>query len=323
MSRPEFVPFAEEHLAGADILLAVRHAAHRVVEPRLAERYADPEAARSELEQWWSLPGASGAVALDRGRVVGFLLGTPKSTEVWGPNMWVDAAGQAATNAEDLRDLYGVAAAGWVEEGRTAHYVVTPTFDPTVIDTWFQMGFGQQHVQALRASTGDPLSSIPDGVAIRRAERRDVEVLAELDLLLPAHQARSPVFSSGPVPSIEEARDDWQESIEDPQYGTFVAEVGGTVVGSAVGASAELSGIHRGLARPDHAAILGFAAVVPEERGGGVGQALGSAVLGWAAVTGYGVTVTDWRATNLLSSRTWPRLGFRPTFLRLHRVVGY
>jgi hypothetical protein len=27
--------------------------------------------------------------------------------------------------------------------------------------------------------------------------------------------------------------------------------------------------------------------------------------------------------TNLLSSRTWPRLGFETTFLRLHRVLGY
>jgi hypothetical protein len=33
--------------------------------------------------------------------------------------------------------------------------------------------------------------------------------------------------------------------------------------------------------------------------------------------------VTDWRVTNLLSSRTWPRLGFKESFLRLHRLVGY
>ena len=33
--------------------------------------------------------------------------------------------------------------------------------------------------------------------------------------------------------------------------------------------------------------------------------------------------VTDWRVTNLLSSRAWPALGFTETFLRLHRLVGY
>ena len=32
--------------------------------------------------------------------------------------------------------------------------------------------------------------------------------------------------------------------------------------------------------------------------------------------------VTDWRATNLLSSRFWTARGFRPTFLRLHRLIA-
>jgi len=31
--------------------------------------------------------------------------------------------------------------------------------------------------------------------------------------------------------------------------------------------------------------------------------------------------VTDWRETNLLASRFWPRRGFRKTFLRLHRAI--
>ena len=75
--------------------------------------------------------------------------------------------------------------------------------------------------------------------------------------------------------------------------------------------------------RPDHAGFLGFAAVLPEARGAGVGRALGTTVLDWAAAEGYPVVVTDWRATNLLSSRTWTRLGYRPTFLRLHRRLGY
>ena len=30
---------------------------------------------------------------------------------------------------------------------------------------------------------------------------------------------------------------------------------------------------------------------------------------------------TDWRMTNLLASRYWPRRGFRETFLRLYRSI--
>jgi hypothetical protein len=46
-------------------------------------------------------------------------------------------------------------------------------------------------------------------------------------------------------------------------------------------------------------------------------------VLEWAAQAGFGCVVTDWRVTNLLSSRTWPALGFAETFLRLHGLIGY
>jgi hypothetical protein len=45
-------------------------------------------------------------------------------------------------------------------------------------------------------------------------------------------------------------------------------------------------------------------------------------VLHWAHETGYPAVATDWRMTNLLSSRTWPRLGFRPTFYRLVRAIA-
>ena len=75
--------------------------------------------------------------------------------------------------------------------------------------------------------------------------------------------------------------------------------------------------------RPDNAGFLGFAAVLPSARGLGAGRALGETVLAWSAEAGYDVVATDWRVTNLLSSRAWPAIGFRETFLRLHRVVGY
>jgi GNAT superfamily N-acetyltransferase len=63
--------------------------------------------------------------------------------------------------------------------------------------------------------------------------------------------------------------------------------------------------------------------VRPEARGTGAGRALGEAVIDWAANAGYDRIVTDWRSTNLLASRAWPRLGYAETFLRLHRLVGY
>jgi GNAT superfamily N-acetyltransferase len=232
----------------------------------------------------------------------------------------VSAAGHAVRDPETIRDLYGAAATQWVEEGRTAHYVVVPS-DAELIDAWFRLGFGAQHAHAIRPVPTSPLPSYP-GLTVRRAERGDIGVLAELDLTLPRHQALSPVFSAAGVPILEEAVADWEESFDDKDYATFVAEYDGKVIGTAIGLSLEKSSAHSGLSRPDNAGFLGFAAVLPESRGHGAGRALGETVLQWSADTGYDSVVTDWRVTNLLSSRTWPKLGFEQTFHRLHRLIS-
>jgi GNAT superfamily N-acetyltransferase len=125
------------------------------------------------------------------------------------------------------------------------------------------------------------------------------------------------------VPSYEECLAGWEEDFDDPAYTTFVAEFEGAVIGSSIGCSLELSSSHPPLTRPDHAGFLAFAAVFPQARGLGAGRALGEAVIAWTAQAGYDCVATDWRVTNLLSSRTWPRLGFAESFLRLHRLIGY
>lgn len=318
-------PFEADDLPAAARLLASRHDRQLRQEPLLSSRFTAPEAAEAEVASLWQTAGSSGAIAIDRDQMVGFVLGVPKTTGDWGPNMWVEAAGHAVQgDHEMIRDLYACAAQRWVDAGRTAHYVVIPASEPAWVDAWFHLGFGLQHVHALRASASSVRGArAEEGVHVRRARREDIPALAVLDLLLPEHQGRSPVFSAGAVPSLAEAEAEWVEAVEDEAFATFTAEDAGTLVGAAVGCSVEKSSTHTGLSRPDHAAFLGFAVVSPAARGRGVGRALGEAVISWAASSGFPSVVTDWRATNLLSSRTWPRLGFRPAFLRLHRVTGY
>jgi GNAT superfamily N-acetyltransferase len=256
--------------------------------------------------------------------MIGYLLGAPKPGEVWGPNIWVEAAGQATEDAETMRDMYALAASRWVDEGRVAQYVLVPAYDRDLVDAWFRLGFGQQHVHAIRpVPTPAPDRQRWGRVTVRRAVAADIPVLARLDVELPLHQSLAPTFSSATPGTVEESEAEWADDIDDPEYTTFVAERDGKVVGSAVGCSVEKSGAHKGVSRPDDAGFLGFAAVFPDARGAGAGRALGEAVLDWAATEGYASVVTDWRATNLLSSRAWPALGFTETFLRLHRHIGY
>lgn len=328
MSRLEVRPFDAADIPACGQLLAARHGRHRDRQPLLSARYEQAEAATAEVAAAWAQEHASGAVAVRAGAIVGYLLGAPKPGEVWGPNVWIEAAGQATAHAETMRDLYAVAATRWVGEGRTAQYALVPAHDTDLVRAWFRLGFGLQHVHGIRAHTPPAVPSTrtapgTPAVTVRPATRADIAVLARLDVELPLHQGLAPTFSAGPPRSVEESLAEWEVDVDDPRYTTFVAERDGTVIGSAVGCSLELSGSHAGLARPDHAGYLGFAAVFPAARGLGAGRALGEAVLDWAAATGFDCVATDWRATNLLSSRAWPALGFTESFLRLHRLVGY
>ena len=207
----------------------------------------------------------------------------------------------------------------WVEDARTSHYVLTPS-DPELVRTWFRLGFGHQHVHGVR-EVPPVVFSRPRGVVVRRAGRADLDAVVRLDLVLPEYQAGSPVFSRGPVPSPSDVRADWDEELADPAMGIFLADVDGQTVATAVGAPASMSSMHSGLARPEGAAALGFAATLPEFRGRGAGVALTEAVFEWARKTGYETIVVDWRETNLLASRFWPQRGFRETFVRLYRSI--
>jgi len=308
----EIQPFSDEHVDEAATLLADRHRRHRKAEPLLGE----PADFRAELETLWNGEAASGVVGIRGGRPVGYVLGIQKSDEIWGDNVWVDPAGHAVEEAEDVRDLYAAAAARWVDEGRTRHYVVAPASDNALLDAWNRLSFGQQQALAIR---NVPNAAMPEGV--RRATESDIDALVELGPILPDHQGLSPVFSSGPRETEQELRQEVLEDLANPEIGTLVAEAHGRVVGSFVLAPTSLSSMHSSLARVDGAVLLAWAVTRPDARGSGAGLALTEACFAWARERGYEVIVTDWRVTNLLSSRFWPRRGFRPTFLRLYRSI--
>jgi len=314
------VPFTREHLEGAAELLAARHRRHREAEPLLSARYEDPALARDEVAAAYGLLDASGSAAVDASRVVGYLLGAPKN-ESWGQNIWVESSGHAVEERETARALYAVAATRWLAEGRNAHYALIPSHDTELVQTWFRLAFGWQHTHAIR----EPAAAGPvhGDLLVRQPTRDEIPVLARLDMVLTDHQALAPTFSSSPPDVYEERVDDWEEDFDNPKFWNVVVEHDGSIAGSAVGCALEVSSAHVGPARPDHAGFLGFAAVLPGARGLGVGRALGEAVSAWALEAGFTSLVTDWRETNLLSSRAWRGVGYRDTFTRVHRLVGH
>jgi GNAT superfamily N-acetyltransferase len=310
-------------LDSAAELLAARHRRHRLAEPLLDPAYAAPAAARSEIEALLRGDRAAGWVAVRGGRVAAYLVGIAKTEQVWGGNVWVEAAGHAAEDPALARELYAVAAAQWVGEGRANHHVLVPTTDDALVDAWFTLDFGQQHLHAVMAAPPASFGVVPRSeLLVRAATLDDVPPLIELERVLPLHLAGSPVFSRLPVETDAQIEAELRSDLVDPTYQFYVAEHEGRVIGTSIACSLEVSSGSVGLSRPDSAAFLAYAAVLPDARGLGAGRALGDAVLAWSRDNGYQSVATDWRSTNVEADRAWRSMGFRPTFRRLHRLIA-
>lgn len=306
MAGIEIVPFAGEHVEAAARLLTERHERHRATEPLLPEI--------DDFQQHVEAARGDGVAALRDGELVGYLLGERSDDLTFGVHVWLDRASHAARNPKLIRDLYAAAADPWVAEGYMRHYVLVPALDE-IAAVWFALGFGQQQAHGIRAS-GLSSRAAPEALTIRYGGVELLDEMAPLAGLIWAHQSLSPVFAGVPLPTSAELRRDWEEALRDPDVAYFIAERDGRVVGHALTYPA-----HAGIGTPSRALDLAVVATIPTERRTGVGSALVEHVLGWAHAEDYDAVVADWRVTNLLASRFFPRRGFRPTFLRLYRSI--
>ena len=152
----------------------------------------------------------------------------------------------------------------WVDEGRTSHYAVVPASEPELVDAWFRLGFGHQHVHALRELGGEPPAPIPRG---RRRSGRDAgrhPGARRASTRCSRAPGRSPVFAAGPPSTLEERigrvggrlrrpaadRASWPRSTAARRL-------------AALGCSSDRPSAHRDGVRPTGPAFLAFAALEP------------------------------------------------------------
>jgi GNAT superfamily N-acetyltransferase len=278
----------------------------------LAERFARQRAAEPllpEIEDFAAhVPDEEGVVATRGGEAVAYLAG-----EVKGEIATVGFAGHAASEPEALRDLFAVLAERW-DVSRFA--VAVPASDEKLIDAWFRLAFGCQFMWAVQETR--PAEPVDFGGSIRPGTADDLEAVAEFDEILWLLQARSPSFSGMTVPPRDEFREEWSTLWDEEEFPAhFVAERDGRTIGHAL----LYSRPEGDLRVPSGNIDLAHVATLDDVRGEGVGLALAHHVLGWAHEQGFRSMTTDWRSVNLLSSRFWPRRGFRPQYLRLYRAI--
>jgi GNAT superfamily N-acetyltransferase len=299
MPDVEIRRFSDQHLDAAAALLGERHERHLTTEPLLA-RDVDYRAQIQAIE-------GDGVVALVGGELCAYLI-----AEVTEDDAFVGFAGCAAREPELVRDLYAALAPAWE---RDRHRVYVPATDDGLIDAWFRLAFGLHFMYAVRETGAD--AEPPLDVDVRFGAPTDLDAVAAFDRELWEHQTRAPSFSGRDVPGDEAFRDEWRSLWDDARFTHFVAERGGRVVGHAVLYRRDLGDL-----RIPHDNIdLAHVVTLPDARGSGVGLALTLHALDWARNEGFRSLTTDWRVVNLLSSRFWPRRGFRPTFFRLYRHI--
>jgi GNAT superfamily N-acetyltransferase len=322
----ELVPFHDNFLADAAELLAGRYQRDRAVLPELPARFEDTAIAREAVQAAWRRPRTSGVAALSDGRLAGFLFGDVTIDAFRGRIAWIRQSGHAIDPALDIelyRDLYAAAGPDWLAYGCFKHYALVPAADHALLRAWYGLGFGQEQIYALRRLIDEDRNAVqvatPEGVTVRRATSEDGAALSEMATLIARHQAGPPVWVPVAPEDLPELREGYAELVDDPDATVWLALRDDQVVGFQAYFSTEPADDDP--LTPEACIELKVAGTREEERGKGIGRMLTQRGLAEARAEGYAYCLTDWVATNLLSSRFWPRQGFRPMVYRMMRTI--
>ncbi len=307
--------FEADHITDAARLLAERGKRQRVQVPILPRYMEDIDRCASAIATAME-DGATGVAAFEAGHLTGYLIAL-RGDGVRGFHAWSTPECNAVSDdPEVIRHLYAAVAETWVKDGRGHHYAQVPSDDSAQVDAWLRLAFGHEQAHAVRA-----VSPAPTGKSdlVRRAGPGDIDLLEPtFAYIADAHQG-PPTFTYIERTFRDELRPGHLELLGDPSVGYFLVEENGKALGFAAfrGVPADEASWYM----PEGSVYLMVAAVDPSARGRGLMRALLAEGFEWAAKGGYELSVTDWRVTNLDSSKAWPALGYITVEYRLHRIL--
>ncbi|MFZ1240432.1 MAG: GNAT family N-acetyltransferase, partial [Anaerolineae bacterium] len=305
-------------------LLALRQQFLRATRPELPARFEDPVQAALAVTEAWQRPHAAGVAAFDHDRLVGYLIGDMVFDQIWGRAGWVRLAGCALAPGqapELIGDLYQMLGVQWVAYGCFHHVALMPAATPDLIGAWFDLSFGIQQVHALASLVSLTLPTVtrPPTLEIRQAGPADRAAVAGMYRVIRDHLTAAPVWGIALPEDEEEIRGGWAGMVDDAGMTVWLALEHEQALSMA--AYERLDPAEVNLLAPERCTELVVAATVAAARGRGVGSALTHHGLTHAQQTGFTTCLTDWRSTNLLAARFWPRWGFRPVAYRLARQI--
>lgn len=309
----EIVPFSDNHLENAAVLVATRYRTERDLNKSLPARFEDADAVASLLQDYTKK--RTGVVALREGRLVGFLtymllLGRRIAyVPDWGH------AADSVDRRETYRAMYASVARYWVTNGYFTHAATVLAHEREAMDAWVSLGFGMIEMNALRDVS--PVAGGMVDIEIRRARPEDIDLVMALRVAMERHLAAAPVFIP---PIINRGRDFRQQRLSDSANAFWLAYRDEDAV-----AFMELVPSSRlGVVMPvfDETTVTITGAFTKEGiRHRGIGTALLNHSLDWARSIGYDHCAVEFESTNIIGSRFWQRRGFKPVCYSLNRHI--
>lgn len=261
--------------------------------------------------------GIESFVAVERGRLAGFLSGYPVERFFSSyKGVYVPLHGHAASGNDRrlaCQRLYTEASGAWVRSGRPMHAVSFFAHDRVILDAWYWLGFGLRCGDAIR-----PLTAVEtNGAAkleIRKATPEDADELFPLHAEHCAYYSNPPLFM--PNVELEHGAEEFRRWLGEKDHHQWAVYADGKPV-------SYMRVRHDGetfVARePDTVNVCG-AYTTPSFRGTGASTQLLQAVVAWAKEQGYARLGVDFESFNTLGSRFWMK-HFTPFMLSAVRFI--
>ncbi len=192
----------ENYIRGAAELVLAAYREEREMIPYLPLENDYLEMFKESIRDLFS--NGSGIVAVNRGKVVGFLAGF-EIKEFFGncKGIYCPVYGHGAivSNRERVyQEMYKYAAELWIQKGHTNHGITLFTHLENVVDTWFWLGFGLRCVDAIREVA--PIESTitacnkntSSDICIKKTDKSDIYSLTEIQRVHHMYYRNSPIF---------------------------------------------------------------------------------------------------------------------------------
>jgi GNAT superfamily N-acetyltransferase len=261
------------------------------------------------------LEQAPGVIAIERGRLTGFLLawllpGFRGRPATYSPE-WAHAA-EGQDSCAVYQAMYAQLSARWVAGGYRTHLLTMLAHDHAAIEVWHWLGFGLLVADAVRDLS--PIQGPRADIEIRPAGPGQLGTVMRLDRALDQHLAAAPIFR----PTVNDPEEHYEAWLSDPARPLWLAYLDGQAVAVMSAGPSNPEACHV-VSDPGTSSIrTAYTSDGTRERG--IGSTLLNHLLAWARASGYERCAVDFETQNIPGTRFWLKY-FRPVCYSLVRSI--